>query len=859
MPSGSPVGLPVQVRCCQGHWHRDGIMFRVIPARGARRRVFAVTTLVVAAFLLVWLTLWLWQQDQVGAERANILALSVAIVAALLAAVATWFAFKDRRPSPSLVDVMRGLMRLVRNERQRFIDQALGVPWNADPADVTYADPESGKLPTEMETLLVNWQDVDGKRAGSVKEVADFYRNETNGRLVVLGAPGSGKSMLLSHLVRDLVDGLSEPGSDRPPDWRLPIMISLSGCDLGEAETATKSKRRMGEQGPSDVKQLFAARLDTWIVKRLVEDYQVREDQANALVSNQRILPVLDGLDEMDPSPTPTPERWGWYSRADDDSGLDAPPRAAAVIQALNADRTTPVVLACREVEYQGLTVDRNGAGPPARRTSRRMVPSKPGVLTDARHVVLRPLSAQDVKEYLTNRFSRTQVLPNRWQGVADALDAGKPLLRVLQNPWQLFLAVKAYWQETSDPAELIRMDPDQANEQLLSALIPAVTDADDTAEASEWTAADVRRWLTTIADHLSASVGWSDSLTDIRLPDLWNVAGHARSGFAGHATSGFREWIGRLITPIIAATPTLLVAIAFILVGLDDRGGFLFVGFWLAILGLFFGVVAYDLESPPMFRFDLGQLRTPMGRRLYLVSVAFAALKDAVIGLALALLFVLGSWYLAVMVEEDWDRSAFWRRLESALGSGGEPGLMNWLESVLLPPLESVVIAGLVFGLVVGLVQGFIENLQGRLKIAPSPSVLAGQCIRFHTAYGLASGLVLGVGTGVWSGQRLGPVPGLALGLATGLALGLGCGLMYGGWGWLRYAIGVRAAIRQRLLPRRPAGFLDWCLRAGLMRMSGSSLQFRHRQLQDWLTSPAEPAAQAELQARWRQSAARH
>lgn len=145
-----------------------------------------------------------------------------------------------------------------------------------------------------------------------------------------------------------------------------------------------------------------------------------------------------------------------------------------------------------------------------------------------------------------------------------------------------------------------------------------------------------------------------------------------------------------------------------------------------------------------------------------------------------------------------------------------------------------------------------------GWLEIAPSPSVLARECIQFHSAYGLVYVFVFGVGIALWSSPRLGLVPGLALGVATGIALGLGFTLLNGGGSWLRYVIGVRAAVRQNLLPKRPARFLDWCLRAGLMRMAGSSLQFRHRQLQDWLTSPAERAAQAEWQALWRQRAAR-
>ena len=154
-------------------------------------------------------------------------------------------------------------------------------------------------------------------------------------------------------------------------------MLSLPGCDLGETSDLTQ--------------QAHAARFSKWIVERLIEDYQVPEAQAKALVSDQRILPVLDGLDEMD------------LTQADDDQQVTLQSRAAAVIQALNAERT-PVVLACRNLEYQGLTVDGGDA----------VAPRTPRLMTDAWHVVLQPLSAQDVIDYLTDRFgSRTGARTN--------------------------------------------------------------------------------------------------------------------------------------------------------------------------------------------------------------------------------------------------------------------------------------------------------------------------------------------------------------------------------------------------------------------------------------------------------------
>lgn len=733
----------------------------MIPSRAVRRVVFAAVAGVAAAVALVLLTRPLWEPNQNGADRANVLNLPVAVVGVLLSAVSVWFAWKALRVSslPSSQDIASRLMKRIHADRERFIEQALGAHWKAAPADVAFTNPDARNLPTAMEHLLVHWQELDGGRAGSIEEVSDFYRRETNGRLVVLGAPGSGKTVLLSHLVRDLIPQLlSIPEKDWPVDWRVPVMLNLPGCDLNDAADATGTSQ--GEQ------------LNAWIVRQLVEDYQVPMRDAARLVRDQHILLILDGLDEMDPIP---PKTIPTLMPSQTIDNATTRPHAAAVIQALNADRM-PVVLACRDVDYRDVVDAGEGE-----------TPSTPGLLTDARHVVLEPLPAQDIIDYLRDRFGhRTRPLPNRWQPVADALNADQPLLGVLENPWKLFLAVKAYGQETSDPAELVTMTPDQANEQLLGALIPAVTDRDDTAAANGWTAEDVRHWLTSIADSQSrAAIPWKESsLTDIRLPDLWSVAKRRR-----HFDFDIRE----LITPIIAATPTLLVALAFIVMGFRHHGGFLFVGVLLGVLGLFFGSEDAGHGQTTMVRFDLGTLRTSMGRRWYLISVAWGAVTGAIFGLALALLYVLGGWLWSALRPP-----ARLSRLESALSPGLRSWLMNWLDSVLVPRLESVLLPALVFGLAVALVQGLIATLEGGLEMAPSPSVLARQCIRYHTAFGLASGLAFGVPTGLWSAQHFGLALGLALGLVTGLALGLGFGLMDGGSGWLQYAIGVRMAIRE-------------------------------------------------------------
>jgi hypothetical protein len=87
-------------------------------------------------------------------------------------------------------------------------------------------------------------------------------------------------------------------------------------------------------------------------------------------------------------------------------------------------------------------------------------------------------------------------------------------------------------------------------------------------------------------------------------------------------------------------------------------------------------------------------------------------------------------------------------------------------------------------------------------------------------------------------TGLEIDPVGFLSRCVALGLSVGLTAALARGAGVWIRYHITVViVAIRGRG-PLRFGLFLDWAQKAGLLRVSGVSYQFRHQQLQDWLTT---------------------
>jgi len=266
---------------------------------GVRRRwwlvIAGVVGLLVAGGWCWKLTASLLEPGQSGAERANVLALPTAILSLLtsvaLGSISIWLTLRGLRPGLDTDRVARDLARAVRVERQRFVDQALAVAWKARPARVRFRDPEAVDLPEPVETLLLQWQDTSGAEAGSIEDVAAFYKKQASGRLVVLGAPGAGKTVLLSRLVLDLLERVEASATgNRPPGAPIPVLLSLPSCDLADTQ-----------DGSSDQ---LANRLQAWITRRLVEDYGLHPAHAAALVHARQVLPVLDGLDEMDPAPT---------------------------------------------------------------------------------------------------------------------------------------------------------------------------------------------------------------------------------------------------------------------------------------------------------------------------------------------------------------------------------------------------------------------------------------------------------------------------------------------------------------------------------------------------------------------------
>lgn len=370
-----------------------------------------------------------------------------------------WVALQgDARP-PSLTQIADELAARLRSQ---WADEAearglndpypLPVAWTAADA------PLAGDLDT-LRTLATsgfgwsappreNWAGGPEDLAGGGRKLPDILAAVPAGRLVVLGEPGTGKTMLMVGLVLDLLH----------PDRRdsggpVPVLAPLASWDPVS-------------QGLHD-----------WLGATLITGYpdlaaappsgSSGANRFEALLAAGLILPVLDGLDEIPDA---------------------ARPRA---IDRINKELKAgePVVVTCRTEQY------RAAVG----------LPGGQGAALRAAVVQLSPLPFAEVARYL--RKDAGPVGEGRWDFL-DGLDAESPVRQALTTPLMAGLARAIYNlrpdERASDlrhPSELCDFADRAAVEaQLFDAFIPARYRP---SAGSRWTAGQAETWLVFLARHL--------------------------------------------------------------------------------------------------------------------------------------------------------------------------------------------------------------------------------------------------------------------------------------------------------------------------------------------------------------------
>lgn len=422
-----------------------------------------------------------------GVNVATVLAIPVAIFATMV----TVGVSRSKR-SIDVVEitdaVIVDLARKVLQRERVALGRMLGEPGEASPARMELRQPH-----------LVYWRTDGGDKRSSSDEIADYYANLDRGRLVIVGEPGSGKSVLATCLCIDLAG----KSIDQPTTAAVPVRLSL----------LTFNPAGIPHDQPGEV---AAELLGAWIVQYLTEVYGIAPELSARLVAEHRVLPVLDGLDEMD-------------------ANLYRLVRATELVRALNhpaVGKMPPFVLTSRRDCFDRLTKPSEDDDP---------VP-----IQHATVVSLEPLRTPDVISYLRRRFpdpAAPHRLHPRWRPVATALRAAgdTPLKQALSVPLYLFLLTAAYRTESSNPAEILDLEAvDAIRDRLYELLIAAGVERNShTASVyPELTVNQATTWLENLAESMITWTYVGESRTEIEVSRIHRIAGRLPGRLAALLTT---------------------------------------------------------------------------------------------------------------------------------------------------------------------------------------------------------------------------------------------------------------------------------------------------------------------------------
>ncbi|MEY8037989.1 NACHT domain-containing protein [Saccharopolyspora cebuensis] len=285
------------------------------------------------------------------------------------------------------------------------------------------------------EHLFDHWQSINGSLGNidqvpltgyGIDELIDVFQRIPSGRLVILGKAGSGKTLMASRLAVTVLD--RRPRAETEP---IPVIFPLSSWDPGVES------------------------LRTWLLSYLHTEFPAlavgepgRRSIAEQLLSAGRVLPILDGFDEI------------------------AKGKQATAMKAINAalGPRLRLIVTSRPQEYADAVESSD-------------------VITAAAAIQLCDLDLDDVAAYLplTVRKRHLEWTRTKWHPVIDRIrdetdDAGRVVATVFRTPLMVSLARTIFSETNADPQRLLETPheltmPERCallEDQLLAGFIPA-------------------------------------------------------------------------------------------------------------------------------------------------------------------------------------------------------------------------------------------------------------------------------------------------------------------------------------------------------------------------------------------------
>ena len=677
-----------------------------------------------------------------------------------------WFQGPPDEEAEAFRDLVDGLRASLKNEQDR-----LGIE--------------------APEPLKVGWQQVDRygqldrslNRAGTIDDIKDLYKEispgeDSPGRLVILGASGSGKSVLLQLLAQGMLGDIRE---EKPI---VPVIFNLGSWEAG-------------------------AQLDEWLSGQLLRLHyspSISEKLARNLIAKNRILPFLDGFDEI------------------------GEPARRYLLDWLNNNARRPFILTSRVEEFKAETArkDRNGTS-----------------LLNAKVIQLTDLPLDQVIYYLkhlpdTRTRSPDTKTENAWSLIIDELKAenkspeAEILADALKTPLTVSLARDVYREE--DPHELIigrKTDGENtAREKFDSAEDIRNHLLDDFIKARYETLKDPSPWGKEEAHRafrfLAVRLAWmgSQPRRDDKEIAWWEIgtAGMTPlrrslvSGLVGGLALAFMNGIFSFAAVLGAAGIKISPVYALELVS----GHAIIVGTAFGLAHWFTIKYRSQLLEPSRVRIAFSR-RPPAPRG---ASRAGGNDEDSpvrrfrdglVIGGIGAFVGIFGISAFDTILSGHW--------------FGSQDGAHVTLPAGLTLTLVFVLGFTLDMGFALGFIVAFFE-VPMQAKDAAGPLALLAANRRTMVWGGLVVGIGNGAVMGVIDGMIQGPVMGFAFATVGGFTILVGGVLTETGWGqWVLYCRVWLPLTGQ--LPWRMCEFLRDAHRRGVLRQIGGLYQFRHESLQ--------------------------
>jgi eukaryotic-like serine/threonine-protein kinase len=613
--------------------------------------------------------------------------------------------------------------------------------------------------------LLTQLSDHSPQKLPENTSILDVY-DQVNRSLLILGEPGAGKTTLLLDLTRSLLARATQD-SQHP----LPVVFNLSSWSQP------------------------ACSISSWLIAELQVRYQVPKQLAQQWIQAAKVLPLLDGLDEV------------------------VAEQREACVQAINQFRSdywlTDLVVCSRVNDYEALTSKLQ--------------------LNDA--VLVQQLSVVQIDRYL-------EQLGDRLVTVQKALYQHQELQELIQTPLMLSILVLVC-QDDIFTLSLSQSSKDW-RKSLFTAYVQRMLRHRGTTSAYDDRAIDWLIWLATILTQRNQSMFFIEqiqpdlllsgkqqfllnALETISVATLVGVVGGMGVG-VHHALSmgwadGLWPWLQRglqgmlqgagvgLITGIgTSITINLVAAIQILFSSKGSQQEHRWQQIWSAIR---FGTAAGFSQGAAVWIF-LGVNFGVSDSFMVTLAASIAALK------------FLESGKIRLFEALSWS----WTRAKQGILPGFLLGLLFGAIHYLVYGIEySVVLAPAVWLI---MITGFgLTSSDFETRVVPNQGI-------FNTAksalrVSLATGILYAMANGVGCGLSVGWPVGIGNGFSAGITLGTCCWLICGGFACIQHLIIRGILYKSDFMPWNYAAFLDYAAEKTFLRRVGGGYVFLHRLLLEY------------------------